>query len=132
MSTTEGLDVSQEPRKVFQSYLIKAMNEAKFFIFLRPELEATGLNVLDAIVSSLNEQHQNALKEIHAKVRSASLQGGPKVDARQAFQEIFRYLHKSYLEEISVGIVPTAGLKPGETDRSAPTEKINERVKAKL
>lgn len=133
MSTTNTIDLSQNPKNVIANTFLKLLAEASFFIFVRPELEATGLNVLDCIISSMGPQHQKKLAEKHKQIRAASRRGGPKIDVRQAYQDIFAYLHTTpYFIDVGIGIIPMGTIAPGEHDRTAPQEKITKRVKAKL
>lgn len=133
MSAKETLDISQEPKKVIANFLIAQLNEARFFIFTRPELESTGLNTLDGIISSLGPDHQNKLSELHKAIRAASMRGGIQIDARDAYQKVSRYLHTSpYFVDVGIGIIPMATIKPDEGDRKAPEAKITARVNSKL
>lgn len=123
------IDFSQEPKKVFLSFLIKQMSEAQFYIFVANGQKPKGLEILDGVISSLNETSQNSLKDDHDLIRRGSMTGGPKIDAREMYQKISKFLAKTYLEECQFGIIPTSTLKPEE---DAPTEKIKTRVKAKI
>jgi len=127
--SSESIDYSQEPKKIFVAFLIKYMSLANYYIFVLVGQQSKGLEILDGVISSLGEGHQESLKELHGKVRRGSMQGGPRVDAREVYQELSRYLARTYYEECNIGIIPTSTLK---TDQEAPNEKIDVRVKAKI
>lgn len=91
--------------------------------------QSKGLEVLDGVISSLNEQSQKALEKEHDLIRKGAMSGGPKVDPREMYQAVSKYLNKTYLEECSFGVIPMSALKK---DEDAPTEKIDARVKAKI
>lgn len=124
------IDFTQEPRKVFLSFLIDRLKVANWFIFVMTiPNDMAGLNVLDGIISSLNEDSQKALKDDWDKIRAASKVGGAKVDARAMYANVSKFLAKTYLEECQFGIIPTSALKG---DSKAPDKKIARREKATL
>jgi len=125
--SSESIDFSQEPKKVFLSYLIKQLSLAEFYIFVSID-DARGLNVLDGIIDSLNEASQTALKEIHDEINRGSF-GKKRTNARDMYAKVSAYLAKTYLEECQFGIVPTSTIKGAE---KASTEKIPRRLKANL
>lgn len=127
--SSASIDFSQEPKKVFLSFLIKQLSEAQFYIFVALGQQPKGLEILDGVISSLNEQSQKALSKEHQLIRSASLSGGPKCCAKEMYSVISQFLAKTYLEECSFGVIPTSALK---VEQEAPDEKIDARVKAKL
>lgn len=111
------------------AFLMKQLSEAQFFIFVANGQQPKGLEILDGIISSLNEEAQEAKKELHEQIRKGAMSGGPKTDARVMYQEVAKFLFKTYLQECSFGVIPTSALK---ADEKAPTEKITERVTAKI
>lgn len=127
--SNQSFQVAQEPKKIFVATLIKQMAQANYFIFVLNGQQSKGLEILDGVISTLGEAHQEALKETHQKVRDGAMTGGPRVDAREMYQTVSRYLAKTYYEEMQIGIIPTASLAG---DQPAPEEKIKSRVKAKL
>lgn len=125
--SSETLDFSQEPKKIFLAFLIKQMSLANFYIYDCCD-EARGLNVLDGIIDSLNEDHQKALVKQHDLIVRGAY-GKQRVEVRRLYSEVYRYLAKTYLEECNFGTVPTSTLK---IEHDAPNEKIPIRVKAGL
>lgn len=123
------MDITQEPRKVFLSFLIDRLKVANFFIFvqLTPN-EAAGLNVLDGIIASLNEDSQKKLADDWDQIRQGAY-GKLRVNARELYGKVSAYLAKTYLEECQFGVVPTSALK---SDKKAPDKKIGRREKATL
>jgi hypothetical protein len=107
---------------------MKKMDLANYLIFVAHD-EAQGLSALDGVISNLGEEHQDKLKEVHKLVRDGSMVNGPRVDAREVFQQISAYLNKTHYCEYNIGTVPVSTLKSVE---DAPNEKINARVKAKI
>lgn len=125
--SSESVDFTQEPKKVFLSFLIKQLSLAHYFIYVTVD-EARGLNVLDGLIDSLNEASKQALKDEHDQAREGSY-SHKRVNTRELYAKVATYLSKTYLEECNFSTIPTSSLK---CDKEAPSEKIPERLSAKI
>ena len=100
-------------------------------IYDQKELRA-GLTMMLSLIDMLDETSQDQLKNQRDTI--TNMQDNGKLDKTKvykSFSEISKYLHKTYLQEISMGIIPASTLT---ATKQIPTntEAIPTRLSSKL
>lgn len=119
-----------EPRPKFTSYLIDYMREVAHILY-REDNCFEALQDMRGLIDILDPQSkEECLIEQRQQIETYLATRYSKQQVHQLFSSITSYLHRSYLQEVSMGLIPTATLK-GE-DEIPSHEKVPTRLTAKL
>lgn len=115
-------DAAQEPRKVFLTLLITTVAGIKQELYNGRAAQRATLELMCGLIDILDEHSQKKLEHIYdTLVKYREGKTYLKHDITNLFSEICIYLHKTYLQEVNLGIVPAASLP---TKEKAPEPKI--------
>ena len=113
MSFGEDFGFDQEPRKMFVSFLIWNINQVEQRLYLFPNT-VKAIYALEGLISSLDAKSQKTLepqlKQLESFHTNFNLCSRTKL--KQIYQEVLRYLHRTYLSEVTRGIIPASTLPP--------------------
>jgi hypothetical protein len=129
MSTFETATI--EPRKIFLAWLIHEMSFIEALVYHTPGDCFHGLQAMRGIIDTLDETSQENLKQSRQTIEVyLARQGYSRQDIHRLWATISIYLHRQYLQEVSMGIVPAASLVG--KDKAPSHEKVAPRLSAKL
>ena len=97
----EGMDLTQEPRKVFVNFLILNINQVEQKIFFsRNHIQA--IRPLQGLISSLDSKSQENLKEQLEQLNSFEMNVNlcTRDVITKIYREVLKYLHATYLKEV--------------------------------
>lgn len=128
--SSETLDYSQDPEKIWKASLLKHQNEAYFQLFFNSDYPKTW-ELLRGWIGSLGKSSQQTLSKIVEELEAAIFSHRHLKPLRtyQIFDEISAHVFEFYLTQSGFGVVQTSALKVAT---EAPHEKIGRRVKAGL
>ena len=112
-------EISLEPKAYFQRSLIRKMDRVYDSLYVRND-GVNAVSLLIGVIQSLPENCQNVLKDVLNQLSKFERSGNFKnEDIRSIYSAVYDYLHRTFLSEISKGIIPTATLK-GEKKKPEP------------
>jgi len=128
MSSFESATI--EPRKIFLGWLIHEMGFAVTLLY-HDNRCFRGLQAMRGLIDNLDTQSQKLLGQERMDIESMlATNKYTKQEVYSLYSRIAQYLHRSYLQEVSMGLIPTATLEGKETPPSH--DKVASRLSAKL
>ena len=112
-------DYSIEPKKQLLNLLTITLFNIRMVIYHEHDYP-TGLNELKGLIDILDEQSQKTLKKQRERIVELLHGSYQREQIEEVVQQVSIYLHKTYLQEMTTGLIPTSTLP---TDGKTPEKK---------
>lgn len=104
--------------------------EVEEAIYNSQPLRTHSIIMLKGIMDSLDEGDKKTLKNQYDKVQHLRNNSASDQEIEQLYADITTYLHRNYLQEVHIGIIPASTIP---TDNKPPShEPVPSRLSAKL
>jgi hypothetical protein len=122
-------DSTIEPKNIFLGLLINRIAIIEEIIYDQKAYR-NGLTALLSLIDILDETSQNQLKNQRTQITAMQNGNLNKEEIQKIFSQIIMYLHKTYLQEVSLGLIPASSL--AYTKPEPAKEAISTRLSSKL
>lgn len=122
-------DSTIEPKNIFLGLLINRIAIIEEIIYDQKAYR-NGLTALLSLIDILDETSQNNLKTQRTQITAMQNGNLRKEEIQKIFSQIIMYLHKTYLQEVSLGLIPASSL--AYTKPEPAKEAIATRLSSKL